>query len=172
MLKEQRTEPLVFLSSLCVCSLATNSWAPMSGSLKITVLINMLCNYCEADRAERRRERERETEQWGQGLGQISLKSKLMSCGLQKKNLILILQWLLKACSCASHIETSRQPVTASQLSCFNSSQDNILYILATINHEIPIWDKATLLFMLEVSVLNKPLTLNIRAENHSSFCN
>lgn len=132
MLKEQWTEPLVFLSSLRVCSLATNSWAPMSGSLKITVLINKLCNYCEADRAERRRERERETEQWGQGLGQISLKSKLMSCGLQKKNLILILQWLLKACSCASHkhIEILRQPVTASQLSC---SRDNILYILATI---------------------------------------
>lgn len=52
----------MFLSSLRVCSLATNSWAPMSGSLKITVLINKLCNYCEADRAERRREREGEKE--------------------------------------------------------------------------------------------------------------
>ncbi len=97
MLKEQWTEPPVFLSSLRVCSPATHSWAPKSGSLKITVLINMLCNYCEADRAGRR-ERER-----GQGLGQISLKSKLMSCGLQKKNLILILQWLLKACSWVLH---------------------------------------------------------------------
>lgn len=60
MLKERRTEPPVFLSSLRVCSPATNSWAPMSGSLKITVLINMLRNYCEADRAgSRERERDR-----------------------------------------------------------------------------------------------------------------
>lgn len=151
----------------CHKFLGTNVWIFEDNSLNKQAL-QLLWGRQSGEKA---RKRERETEQWGQGLGQISLKSKLMSCGLQKKNLILILQWLLKACSCATHkhIETLRQPVTASQLSC---SQDNILYILATINHEIPIWDKATLMFILGVSVLNKLLTLNIRAENHSSFCN